>query len=94
MSIRVTVKVFAMLRNHMDKETTVDMPDRATVSQLLDLLVSRHQGLSGELFISPGVFKPYVNILRNGRNVAFINGMETVLEDGDVIAIFPPVAGG
>lgn len=83
-----------MLRNHMEKETTIDMPEHATVSQLLDLLISKHSGITGELFISPGVFKPYVNILKNGRNITFIKGLETVLEDGDVIAIFPPVAGG
>ncbi len=86
--------MFAMLRNHMEKETTVYMPEHSTVSQLLDLLIDKHRGLTGELFISPGVFKPYVNILKNGRNVTFIKGMDTALEDGDVIAIFPPVAGG
>ena len=94
MGIKVLVKVFAMLRNHMEKEVEVNMAEGANVSQLLDLLISRHPGVADELFISPGVFKPYVNILKNGRNISFINGMDTSLEDNDVIAIFPPVAGG
>ena len=94
MSIKVTVKVFAMLRNHMEKEIKVDMAEGANVTQLLDLLISRHPGVAGELFLAPGVFKPYVNIIKNGRNVSFINGMDTILDDGDEIAIFPPVAGG
>jgi len=35
-----------------------------------------------------------VNVLKNGRNIHFLNGLETPLSEGDVIALFPPAAGG
>jgi molybdopterin converting factor small subunit len=51
--------------------------------------------LSSALF-EPGYKQllPHLRWMVNGRDMAFVNGMETVLKDGDEIFIFPPVAGG
>jgi molybdopterin synthase sulfur carrier subunit len=46
------------------------------------------------IFASPGTLRDVVNILNNGRNVHFMNGLDTTLDEDDVIALFPPVAGG
>lgn len=46
------------------------------------------------VFSPPDTLRDLVNIIKNGRNVMFLAGLETTLEDGDVIALFPPVAGG
>jgi molybdopterin synthase sulfur carrier subunit len=35
-----------------------------------------------------------VNIFVGGRNVRWLQGLETPLESGQTIDIFPPVAGG
>jgi len=35
-----------------------------------------------------------VNILLNGRNVEFLEGLETRVGPGDTITLIPPVAGG
>ncbi|MHA1648787.1 MAG: MoaD/ThiS family protein [Candidatus Helarchaeota archaeon] len=33
-------------------------------------------------------------MLVNGRNINFLDGRNTKLKDGDVVAISPPIAGG
>jgi len=33
-------------------------------------------------------------ILKNGRNIRWLDGLRTKLEDGNEMAIFPPVEGG
>ncbi|MGE5542317.1 MAG: MoaD/ThiS family protein [Bacillota bacterium] len=35
-----------------------------------------------------------VSILVNGRNVEFLDGLDTALDPGDVVTVIPPAAGG
>jgi molybdopterin synthase sulfur carrier subunit len=92
--ISVTVKSFATLREVMDPELRMDFPAGATVRSLLTTLTGRYGGLSNLLFSDPDTLRDLVNILKNGRNIHFLAGLDTPLADGDVIALFPPVAGG
>lgn len=92
--ITVTVKAFATLREVMDMQLRMEFPPGATVRSLLAELTARYAGLEELLFAGPGTLRDLVNILRNGRNIHFLAGLDTVLDDGDLIALFPPVAGG
>lgn len=67
--------------------------DGSTVGDVLRALEVEYEGLSGEL-IENGDIRPHVNVLKNGREVVHLEGLETTLEDGDKISVFPPVAGG
>lgn len=93
-SISITVKTFATFREVADATIALDINGGTTVGMLLDLLTTRYAGLGDMVFTETGELKKYVNILKNGRNIHFLDGMETVIEDGDIIALFPPVAGG
>lgn len=92
--ITVTVRSFATLREVMDRKLRLDLSAGATVGLLLAELTGRYKGLDGLLFSAPGTLRDFVNILKNGRNIHFLSGLSTPLEDGDVIALFPPAAGG
>ena len=92
--ITVTVKSFATLREVMDAEIRMDFPVDATVRSLLAALSGRYQDLDDLLFSAPGTLRDFVNILQNGRNIHFLSGLDTPLNDGDTIALFPPAAGG
>jgi molybdopterin synthase sulfur carrier subunit len=92
--MKVHVKAFATFREVMDNQFDLEFPEGATIQILLDELTRRYGGLGELMFASPETLRDFVNILKNGRNVHFLAGMDTPLEDGDVIALFPPVAGG
>jgi sulfur-carrier protein len=92
--ITVTVKSFATLREIMDAEVRIGFSRGATIRSLLAELTGRYNGLSDLLFSAPETLRDLVNILKNGRNIQFLSGLNTPLDDGDTIALFPPVAGG
>jgi molybdopterin synthase sulfur carrier subunit len=92
--ITIMVKAFATLREVMDAEIRLDFVEGATVSSLLAELTGRYGGLSVLIFTDTDTLRDFVNILKNGRNIHFLAGLDTPLEDGDTIALFPPAAGG
>jgi len=92
--MRIRVKAFATFREVMDSQVDLDFVSGATIRTLLAELSGRYEGLGGLLFAAPGTMRDFVNILKNGRNIHFLADLDTTLDDGDVIALFPPLAGG
>lgn len=90
----ITVKAFATLREVMDMQVDLDIMEGANVGTLLSELTGRYAGLGDLIFDGPDSLRKFVNILRNGRNIEFMAGLDTALADGDLIALFPPAAGG
>jgi MoaD family protein len=92
--MKVHVKAFATFREVMDNQVDMEFTEGATLRILLTDLTRRYGGLSELMFATPDTLRDFVNILKNGRNVHFLSGLDTPLDNGDVIALFPPVAGG
>ncbi len=91
--MKLKVRFFATMREVFQaRETEVEIGAGATVADLLDTLCTSARKRD-ELF-EGGTLKPFIIILKNGRHIQHLNGLATGLEDGDVISIFPAVAGG
>ncbi|MGD0057407.1 MAG: MoaD family protein [Methanomassiliicoccales archaeon] len=66
-----------------------------TVKSVLDkLVVDVGDKLTKILYLKGGQLSDLLYILVNGRNIRHLRGMQTKLEDGDVISLFPVTAGG
>ncbi|MDD1719744.1 MAG: MoaD family protein [Methanoregulaceae archaeon] len=92
--MKVQVKVFSSLQELSEKEVNLDLPDGATVSDVLYEMTRRSPGLSREILGPSGMPADHITILLNGRNIRHLAGPLTGLADGDLIAIFPPSGGG
>ena len=84
--ITIRVVYLARLRDALGHHTeSLSLADGATVAMLVDQLRARGGAFHAEL--APG--RP----VRSAVNHAMV-GSETVLRDGDEVALFPPVTGG
>ena len=88
-------KLFADLAERAgDKHVTVDASAGDTVGDALEQLVADRPDLE-ERVLDDGDLRSQINVLRNGTNVLVEEeGLETELEEGDELALFPPVSGG
>ncbi len=91
----ITVRFFANFREATGKgqEFVEGVND---VGSLIDELVKRYgDNLSKFLYHKKTrELRSDVSIMVNGKPIRLLRGVETPLKDGDVVAIFPPVAGG
>ena len=97
--MKISVRFFTSLREIADKkEETLKFPEdeKATVDMVLKTLSQRY----GKPFVEyvyngkTGEVRGFLQFLVNGKNATAMNGLQTELEDGDVLAILPPVGGG
>ena len=80
---RIRVRLFAIQRELAGaREVALDLPPGATIEAAWTALVERHPVLA--------TGRPAVRFARNGE----YTDPETALEDGDELAIIPPVSGG
>jgi len=95
--MKVKVKFFALVRELTGKrEEEVDLDDKATVRTLLDRLVDEYGPKFHSYLFDAASKEPrgHLQFLIDGRNIALMQGLDTILRDGNSFAILPPVGGG
>jgi molybdopterin synthase sulfur carrier subunit len=92
--MELELRFFATFRAAVGQKTIHrEYPDGSTVGEVLRSLEEEFEGLAGEL-VEDGEIRDQLSVLKNGREVLHMEGAETVMEDGDRLSVFPPVAGG
>jgi MoaD family protein len=96
--VELKVRFFTNLREIVDKreETLTFSEGEVTVNLVLKTLSKKY----GKPFVDyvydgeTGQPKGFLQFLVNGTSTQTLSNLETVLKDGDVLAILPPVGGG
>lgn len=87
------VKLPALLRGHVDGAASVTAAG-STVGEVFAELTARYPGLAGNLIDDDGALHKFVNVYKDDDDIRYLDGLDTVVADGDVISILPAVAGG
>jgi molybdopterin synthase sulfur carrier subunit len=86
----VTWQLFADLAEVADgREHTVSVESDGTVGDAIDALLAESTGLRDRIFDGDAVADD-VNLMRNGSPTSLTES----IDDGDELAMFPPVTGG
>jgi len=100
-NITIRVKVLPGLSEFFDaKETDAIVlkektEESATVGDIIRKLAAEHETFSATVFdAKTQEMTGYMTIVLNDRLVESLNGLDTLVRDGDVITLFPVIAGG
>lgn len=90
---KVRVKFFGPL-TQTTGESDIEI-EAFTIKDAINILTGKY----GEHFKSRvcderGRLRKFVNVYVNGRDIRFINYLETTLNEGDAVSIIPAVGGG
>ena len=88
----VKVKIPTQLRAATEGEASASV-DGATVGEVLDSLYERFGELRDRI-AEDGGLRRFVNVYVDGEDIRFLDGLDTVVKDGDEVTILPAVAGG
>jgi sulfur-carrier protein len=93
----IKIRFFTVLRELTNKrEETLNFPqEQFTVTEVLKILSDKYgKPFDDYVFEVDGCVKGFLQFLINGTNTVTLQGLETQLSDGDVLAVLPPVGGG
>ena len=88
------IRVPTMLRPSVGGERVLAAEGR-TLRELIRNLDARHPGFASQLVdAETGEQRRFVNLYVNDEDVRYLGGLDTPVEEGDIISILPAVAGG
>ncbi len=95
--MKVTVRsALTIARALGSRELVVEVPEGTTVERLVADLVRRHGDATRSVLWDEGAGRPlpFVRLLVNGRDIAFLGGLATELKEDDELLMIPPAGGG
>lgn len=87
------VRLPTVLRAQADGQASV-AADGATVGEVFNTLIAKYPGLRPNLLDEQGGLHKFVNVYKNDDDIRYLEGLDTKVDEGDVLSILPAVAGG
>jgi len=89
----VTVRIPTQLRELSGGAAELSA-ESGTVGEVLAALDSAHPGFAERLFDDKGELRRFVNVFVADEDIRFLDGVGTVVTEGQTVSIVPAVAGG
>ena len=89
----VTVRIPTTMRPISGGVALVSV-EGSTLAEVLANLEAAHPGFRDRLFDEAGALRKFVNVFVADDDVRYLDGVDTVVPDGETVSIIPAVAGG
>jgi molybdopterin synthase sulfur carrier subunit len=89
----ITVRIPTQLRSLSGGASEVAV-EGGTVAEALAALDIAHPGFNDRLHDEGGNLRRFVNVFVADEDIRFLDGVQTVIKDGETVSIVPAVAGG
>jgi sulfur-carrier protein len=96
-SITVKIKTLLEFKRILGaRDISLEIPEGTTVKQLLKIMMEEWGEELAEALFKPDSQEPvgHIQLIINGRNIKFLDNLDTILGNEDVFLIFPPAGGG
>jgi len=90
----VKIRFFARFRELLGNDIMMDVDAGTMFAPLITTIAKKNPEGYAAIFDENGAFREFVILMKNGKRIEIADSAKTVVEDGDEIAVFPPVAGG
>lgn len=81
------------MKYYADNNSEIDVP-ASTVREAVEAVAERYPKLRPHVFDSEGKIRRHFNVFVNGVHVRDLNGVDTVLKEGDKVILMASSAGG
>jgi len=90
----VKVRFFARFRELLGTDIVVEGGKGTSLLDIVTGTAQKNRDGFDAIFDENGNFREFVILMRNGKRIEIADAGTVILESGDEIAVFPPVAGG
>jgi len=93
--VKIEVKFLATIRV-ITGESSIELSctHHDTAVTVIQMLVEKYGNKLRQAIMNGTKLKSGIKMIINGRDIEYLNGLDTKLKDGDVVVIIPPIAGG
>jgi molybdopterin synthase sulfur carrier subunit len=95
--MKITIRLAKALARHADNKKVIAcdlLEENKDLSAVIETLERQFPGLEALICDKENQISDSVNIYVNGDNVRYLEGLNTLLKEGDVVNIIPAAAAG
>jgi molybdopterin synthase sulfur carrier subunit len=91
----VDIRFYAMLRPIVGgKMVSLDLPDGSTARDVLETVGKRYPEIDRLIWDANGGLGDYIKVFVDGREIRYLQNLDTVVPPNAEVDVFPPAAGG
>lgn len=91
--VEIKVRLYGNLVGFANGQKEVSL-SASSVKDGIDHLIATYGELAGRLLDKDGNLETFINVLVNNKDIRYLDGLETEVNEGDKLIIMPAIGGG